>query len=81
MDMFSILIFVAVGLVAGHVASKTSEGEFGLPIALVLGLAGALVGGLGSAAAGIGFYDLLGPMVVALGCATLCLMIWRQLQA
>jgi len=81
MDIFNILIFAAVGLGAAHVAHKTSEGEFAFPIAAFLGLAGALTGGIGAAAAGMNFYDLLGFMVIALGCATLCLLIWRQLHA
>lgn len=81
MDIFSILMFVAVGIIAAHVAHKTSEGEFGLPVALILGLAGALAGGVGASSAGMNFYDVLGPMIVAVGCATLCLLIWRQLHA
>jgi uncharacterized membrane protein YeaQ/YmgE (transglycosylase-associated protein family) len=81
MDILSVLMFVGVGLAAAHVAHKTSEGEFALPIALVLGLAGALVGGVGASAAGMKFYELLGTMVVALGCATLCLLIWRQIHS
>ncbi len=81
MDIFSILMFVAVGLAAAHVAHKTGEGEFALLPALVLGLAGALTGGIGASAAGMNFYVLLGPMVIATGCATVCLMTWRQLQA
>jgi hypothetical protein len=34
MDIFSILMFVAVGLAAAHVAHKTGEGEFALLPAL-----------------------------------------------
>ncbi len=81
MDPFSILMFMAVGLIAGHVAHKTGEGEVALPAALMLGLAGALPGGISAVEAGMDFYAVLGPMVVALGCATVCLLTWRQLQA
>ena len=81
MDIFSVIMFVAVGLAAGHIAHKTSEGEINLWLALALGLAGALAGGLAAAAAGVKFYALLGHMVVATGCATLCLLIWRQIRA
>ncbi len=81
MDPFSILMFVAVGLIASHVAHKTSEGEITLPPALSFGLAGALVGGIAAVEAGMEFYAILGPMVVATGCATVCLLTWRQLQA
>jgi len=81
MDLFSVIMFVAVGLATGHIAHKTSEGRINLWLALALGLAGALAGGLGAAAAGVKFYALLGHMVVATGCAALCLLIWRQLRA
>jgi len=80
MDAFSVATFVAVGLAAGHIAHKSSDGGMNLWIAMMLGLAGALAGGLGSAAVGMKFYVLLGQMVVAMGCATLCLLIWRQLR-
>ena len=81
MDAFSVTMFVAVGLAAGHIAHKTSEGGINLWIALGLGLAGALFGGLGTAAVGMKFYVLLGQLVVAMGCAILFLLIWRQLRA
>lgn len=81
MDVFSVMMFVGVGLAAGHVAHKTSEGGINLWVALALGLAGALAGGVGAAAVGMEFYKLLGLLVVSMGCATLCLLIWRQLHA
>lgn len=81
MDAFSVIIFAAVGLAAGHVAHKTSEGGIDLRVALALGLTGALAGGLGAAAVGLKFYELLGQMVVAMGCAILCLLLWRQIRA
>ncbi|GBE43230.1 MAG TPA: hypothetical protein ENH05_03080 [Rhizobiales bacterium] len=81
MDAFSITVFAAVGLGAGHIAHKTSEGGINLWVALTLGLAGALTGGLGAAAVGMKFYELLGQMVVSAGCATLFLLIWRQMRA
>ena len=80
MDIFSVIMFVAVGLAAGHIAHKTSEGGINLWLALALGLAGALAGGLGAAAAGVKFYGPLGHMVIAGGCATLCFLIWRQIR-
>jgi uncharacterized membrane protein YeaQ/YmgE (transglycosylase-associated protein family) len=80
MDLFSIIMFVAVGIICGHVANKTTYGKMALPFALALGLAGALTGGISSLAAGMKFYDLFGPMIFALCCATLCLLICRQLQ-
>lgn len=81
MSLFSLLMFVAIGLAVGHVAHKVSEGGIGLKIALALGVAGALFGGLAAALAGVKFYGLLGHMVVATGCATLCFLIWRQIRA
>ena len=81
MDIFSVVMFAAVGVTAGHVAHKTSEGAIKLWPALTLGLTGALLGGLGAAFAGVKFYELLGHMIISLGCATLCLLIWRQIRA
>ncbi len=81
MDAFSVIMFAGVGLAAGHVAHKTSEGGTNLWLALTLGLAGALAGGLGAVAVGMKFYQILGPMVVAVGSATLLLLIWRQIRS
>ena len=73
-------MFIAVGLGVAHIAHKTNEGALGWPTALTLGLAGALFGGIVAATAGMHFYGIAGQMVVGLGCATLCILVWRQVR-
>lgn len=80
MQLFSILMFIAVGLAVAHVAHKTGEGRFGWLPALPLALAGALFGGGAAMTVGMSFYGLLGQMVVAMSCATLFILIYRQLR-
>jgi uncharacterized membrane protein YfcA len=74
-------MFIAVGLGVAHIAHKVGEGDITWPTALALAMSGALFGGIGSRIAGMSFYDVVGQMVVGLGCATLCILIWRQLRA
>lgn len=73
-------MFVAVGLGVAHVAHKTGEGGISWPVCLALGFGGALFGGIGAATAGMSFYGVIGQMVVALGCGTLGILLWRQLR-
>ena len=78
MDLLHLCMFVIVGLGAGHIAHKVSEGAIPFPVAYGLGLAGALAGGIGATLAGMTFYNLAGRMVVGLGCATVLILLWRQ---
>lgn len=73
-------MFLAVGLGVAHIAVKTGEGDMSWPVALALAIPAAMIGGLGSRMAGMTFYVMLGQMVVGLGCATLCILLWRQLR-
>ena len=78
MDLLHLAMFVLVGLGVGHIAHKASEGAIPLIPAFGLGLAGALLGGVGATLTGMTFYSLAGRMVVALGCATVLILLWRQ---
>ncbi len=78
MDLLHLSMFVLVGLGAGHIAHKVSEGAIPVGVAYGLGLAGALFGGIGATVAGMTFYNLAGRMVVGLGCATVLILLWRQ---
>lgn len=80
MEIFAFLMFVAVGLGTAHIAVKTGEGDLHWPLALALAMPAALFGGLGARMAGMAFYDVAGQMVVGLGCATLAILLWRQLR-
>jgi len=78
-EPFSVIMFVALGFISAHIAHKVSEGKLSWPLALALGLTGSLIGGLGAAAAGVVFYDLLGHMFISGGCALLSFLIWRKI--
>ena len=78
MDLLHLFMFVAVGLAVGHISHKASNGAIPLGVAYGLGLAGALFGGVGSTLSGMTFYHIIGRMLVGLGCATVCVLLWRQ---
>lgn len=80
MELFALVMFIAVGLGTAHIAVKTGEGDLHWPLALTLAMPAALIGGMGARMAGMTFYDVAGQMVVGLGCATLAVLIWRQLR-
>ena len=81
-----LLTWILVGLVAGLVATfvlggGTGIGLRGLVMATLLGIGGALVGGVISAALGWG--DVTGfnvhSLLIAAGGAVLVIFLWRQL--
>jgi len=80
MEVLAIIMFLAVGVIVAHVTVKTGEGDLGWPLALALAVPAALFGGYGSRMAGMTFYVMMGQMVVGLGCASLCVLLWRQLR-
>ena len=80
MEALALILFAAVGIATAYIAVKTGEGDMAWPIALALALPAAIIGGMGSRMAGMSFYVLAGQMVVGLGCATLCILLWRQLR-
>lgn len=80
MDLFALLMFLAVGIGAAHIAVKTGEGEMPWNTALAIAVPAAIFGGIGSRLAGMSFYVVAGQMVVGLGCAAFCILLWRQLK-
>lgn len=80
MELFAILMFVAVGLGSTYIAVKVGEGDISWPVAFALAMPAALFGGIGSRMAGMTFYVVAGQMVIGLGCAALCILLWRQLK-
>ena len=64
MLVLSILMFLIVGLIVGHLASKVT-GYRHATLYFALGVGGALAGGLTASLSGMTFYGLLGHMVVA----------------
>lgn len=80
MDLFALAMFVVVGFGTTYIAVKTGEGDISWPIAFMLAMPAALFGGIGARMAGMTFYVVAGQMVVGLGCAAFCILLWRQLK-
>jgi uncharacterized membrane protein YeaQ/YmgE (transglycosylase-associated protein family) len=74
----NLLIWLVVGLIAGYLASKLLTGRgLGLRADLVVGLLGAVIGGLLAGVAGIAVGGFIGEVVVALAGAFLLLFVVR----
>jgi uncharacterized membrane protein YeaQ/YmgE (transglycosylase-associated protein family) len=66
MDITSLLIFLAIGAVAGWLAGTLMKGDgFGLLINIVLGIVGAVVGGFVFGLLGISADGLIGSIITA----------------
>lgn len=78
MDITSLLIFLAIGAVAGWLAGVLmSGGGFGLLGDIVVGIIGALVGGVLFGALGISAGGLVGAIVTATVGAVVLIFILR----
>jgi len=74
----SILIFIAIGILAGFIAGKLMRGRgFGLLGDLVIGLIGALLGSYLAGRVGLGGYGLIGQIAVAVVGACILLFVVR----
>ena len=78
MDITSLLIFLAIGAVAGWLAGVLmSGGGFGLLGDIVVGIIGALIGGVLFGALGISAGGLVGAIVTATVGAVVLIFILR----
>jgi uncharacterized membrane protein YeaQ/YmgE (transglycosylase-associated protein family) len=78
MDITSLLIFLAIGAVAGWLAGVLmSGGGFGLLGDIVVGIIGALIGGVLYGALGISAGGLVGAIVTATVGAVVLIFILR----
>jgi uncharacterized membrane protein YeaQ/YmgE (transglycosylase-associated protein family) len=76
MDLTSLLIFLAIGAVAGWLAGVILKGGgFGLLVNIVVGILGAIVGGFAFGLLGISAGGILGSIVTATAGAVLLLFI------
>ena len=74
----NLVIWLIVGLVAGYLASKVLRGKgLGLPMDVVVGLLGAMLGGFLAGIAGIAFGGFFSEIVVAFVGAVLLLLAVR----
>jgi len=76
MDLMSLLIFLAIGAVAGWLAGVILKGGgFGLLVNIVVGILGAIVGGFAFGLLGISAGGILGQIITATVGAVLLLFI------
>jgi uncharacterized membrane protein YeaQ/YmgE (transglycosylase-associated protein family) len=76
MDVTSLLIFLAIGAVAGWLAGVILKGAgFGLLVNIVVGILGAVVGGFTFGLLGISAGGILGSIITATMGAVLLLVI------
>ncbi|MCU7812258.1 MAG: GlsB/YeaQ/YmgE family stress response membrane protein [Candidatus Thiodiazotropha sp. (ex Notomyrtea botanica)] len=76
MDLTSLLIFLAIGAVAGWLAGNLMRGGgFGLLVNILVGIIGAVVGGWLFGILGISVNGLIGSLITAVAGAALLLLI------
>lgn len=81
MSGVGIIGMIVIGLIAGYVANKLTESDHGLFNNLVVGLIGALVGGIIASAIGLPLrVGFLANLVVATLGAVLLLFVWRKIR-
>ncbi len=75
MFIVNLILWLALGALAGWIAGKLMKAESNLVLNLILGVVGSLVGGLIAGLLGISTATFsLGALVIAVGGA--CLLIW-----
>ena len=81
MDITSLIIFLAIGAVAGWLAGQIMKGKgFGLIGNIIVGIVGALLGGFVFSLLGIAAYGLIGSIVTATAGAVLLLFLIRVIK-
>ena len=76
MDLTNLLIFLAIGAVAGWLAGVILKGGgFGLLVNIVVGILGAIVGGFAFGLLGISVGGIVGSIITATVGAVLLLLI------
>lgn len=69
---------LVIGLVAGYIAEKVTASDHGLFTNLIVGIAGAFVGGTLANVLGVQVYGFLGVLVTASIGAVILLFVWRK---
>ncbi|HDO51699.1 MAG TPA: GlsB/YeaQ/YmgE family stress response membrane protein [Rhizobiales bacterium] len=70
-----------IGIIAGYIAERVTDSDHGLFTNLLVGIAGAFVGGTLAATLGIQVYGFLGSLLTASVGAVLVLFVWRRIAA
>ncbi len=81
MDIQSLLIFLAIGAVAGWLAGTLMKGGgFGLLADMVIGIVGAVIGGVLFGVLGISAGGLIGELITAVVGAVVLLFVIRVIK-
>ncbi len=67
-----------IGIIAGYVAEKITASDHGLFTNLLVGIAGAFVGGTLATTLGVHVYGFLGSLLTASVGAVIVLWVWRR---
>jgi len=70
-----------VGIIAGFIAEKVTASDHGLFTNLLVGIAGAFVGGTLASVLGVQVYGFLGSLITASIGAIIVLWVWRRVSA
>lgn len=70
-----------IGILAGYIAEKVTASDHGLFTNLLVGIAGAFVGGTLANVLGIQVYGFLGSLITASIGAVIVLWVWRRVTA
>lgn len=70
-----------IGILAGYVAEKVTASDHGLFTNLLVGIAGAFVGGTLATTLGVQVYGFLGSLITASVGAVIVLWVWRRVTA
>ncbi len=67
-----------IGIIAGYIAEKVTASDHGLFTNLLVGIAGAFVGGTLATTLGVQVYGFLGSLLTASVGAVIVLWVWRR---
>jgi uncharacterized membrane protein YeaQ/YmgE (transglycosylase-associated protein family) len=70
-----------IGILAGYVAEKVTASDHGLFTNLLVGIAGAFVGGTLATTLGVQVYGFFGSLITASVGAVIVLWVWRRVTA
>jgi uncharacterized membrane protein YeaQ/YmgE (transglycosylase-associated protein family) len=73
-------MFLIIGLAAGAIASFYMGRQQELVPNLLIGIAGAFIGGFIAKLLGLTAYNVIGEVVVATAGAIICLFVWQRIR-
>mgnify|MGYP001120582401 CR=1 FL=1 len=78
--IFDLIMFLIIGLAAGAIASFYMGRQQELVPNLLIGMAGAFIGGFIAKLLGLTAYNVIGEVVVATAGAIICLFVWQRVR-